>query len=404
VISVRIGIFTDCFSDEETFGGGVGSSVYRLSRELAKRGNSVVVFTHSSSYRSKTKICGSLTIIRYGKTLRIGNTDLSLKILYEPLGYGLDVVNAHSGTLALMAAFVYSLVKRRPLVFSHRGDYVIGYGDPVRRALVALWSGLIVKVILIHATVIVVLSKQMTKISGILRNHERKTVVIPSGIDSEEIFFVPRESARQVLGWSLDEKVILFVGSLTEVKGVHVLVRACPKIVSGIGNCRIVVVGPPYSKSYLNKLMKMAHELLVEDRIVFAGPRYGHELALYYNAADVFVLPSFSEGMPRVLLEAASYGLPIVASNLPQLRAVVKSGFNGYLANAGDASDLACKIVSLLESKDTRERMRSNSRSVSKNFSWSKVCGRYECLFGRVLLEYGEPDRTSGPSGTSRER
>ena len=102
----------------------------------------------------------------------------------------------------------------------------------------------------------------------------------------------------------------------------------------------------------------------LENQVIFAGYVPDDYLAGHYNLADVFVLPSVdrSEAFGIVLLEAQACGKPVIASNLPGVRTVLKNGETGFLFKVGNAEDLAKKLVYILENESVKLRMGEQAR------------------------------------------
>jgi len=383
---LRIGLFTDYFITQGAQAGGVGRSVWYLAREFLKKGNQVYIFTCSTTRGDIIYRYENLTIIGYAKTVRIMNTDLSIKLIYEPLKHDLDIINAQSGTLSFIAAFIYSIVKKKPLIFSHRGDPIENYGSLLRKFSVVFWSRFIFPILLRFTDVIVALSEHVIEKSKFLKSFKEKIIVIPNGIDPSyaDVNWTKNE-AKHILGIPTNSKVILFVGSLVESKGPHILLKALKEIVVKVPNVIAIFVGPGADKQIV-ALENLAKKLGVENNVIFTGPLPHKELKLYYSVADVFVLPSFSEGFPHVLLEASSFGLPLVVSNLKELEAIVIDRFNGLFAEKGNAKDFAEKITRLLLDDALRERLGSNSRSYSKRYSWEEIAEKYFKLY-KILVD-----------------
>ena len=377
---MRIGLFTDYFITQGVRAGGIARSVWYLARELSKKGNQVFVFTSSASRRDIIYHYKNLIIVNYARTMRIGDTDLSIKLLYGPLKYDLDVVNVHSGTLSFIGAFLYCFLKRKPLIFSHRGDPIENYGNLFRRIFAIFWIRFIFPLLLRYADVIIALSEQIKEKSRFLRSFKEKIVIIPNGIDPNYANVSwTKDEAKRIIGIPVNHKVVLFVGSLAAFKGPHILLKAMKEVITKVPNTIAILVGP--WKDRKDTLKNLVKKLGIENHVIFTGPLPHDKLKLYYRAADVFVLPSFSEGFPHVLLEASLFGLPLVVSNLKELEAIVIDGFNGLFAEKGNAKDFAEKITKLLIDDKLREKLGRNSKNSFKRYSWQEIADRYIKLY-----------------------
>jgi len=153
----------------------------------------------------------------------------------------------------------------------------------------------------------------------------------------------------------------LFVGSLTQRKGVEHLLRAIAKTKDV--SCLIVGDG-----SENNRLINLAQSLGINNRVRFGGIiREPRKLAETYNGAGFLIIPSIAEGVPLVGLEAMGCALPIIASNLPDLATIVRDGYNGFLVNSGDTDTLAEKLEVLAGDTRLRKQMGERSLAMFKN-------------------------------------
>lgn len=143
---------------------------------------------------------------------------------------------------------------------------------------------------------------------------------------------------------SLDYKTILCVGRLTYQKGFDLLIPAWARVARQVPDWKIVIVGSGEDELMLKQ---MAKDFAVEDSIVFAGQQ--KNMDSFYRQASFFCMSSRFEGLPMVLLEAQSYGLPIVAFDCDTGPAeMVDDGVNGYLCKREDINDLANKLRAII--------------------------------------------------------
>jgi glycosyltransferase involved in cell wall biosynthesis len=197
-----------------------------------------------------------------------------------------------------------------------------------------------------------------------------------------------RCEAREELGVKNDF-LWLAVGRLEPVKDyptlLHALARA-PK------TAQLLVFGAGLLHAELNN---MAAELGLGQRVRFAG--FEPNVARWMQAADGFVLSSRYEGLPMVLLEAGACGLPAVATDVPGTREVIVDKENGWLAPAGDPSQMAAAMSRLMQSPVNERRAMGERarRHVIKHFSLDAVLDRWEQLYTDLLER---KKRRSGPA------
>jgi glycosyltransferase involved in cell wall biosynthesis len=199
--------------------------------------------------------------------------------------------------------------------------------------------------------------------------------VIYNGINSELFKPGSRPQARANLGLQQDIPVILYIGNLYPVKGPDILVQACAILLrqNRPFRCYMIGAGPLQSK-----LQRQIAALGLGDRVQLAGPKPHHELPTWFQAANVLTLPSHSEGVANVLLEASACGTPYVASRVGGIPEIAHLGA-GWLVPPGDAPALAEAIQKTIETPPTaygRRAARSHQDSAAELAGeLAKVCG-----------------------------
>jgi len=214
--------------------------------------------------------------------------------------------------------------------------------------------------------------------------------VVPCGVNLELFQPADKDAARQRLGFA-GNKVILFVGRLEPLKGVDQLLRAvsCLPDVRGL---RLVVIGGDEHSTYeMERLKELSRELHIEDSVSFLGLVKHEQLPDFYRASDVCVVPSYHESFGLVALESLACGTPVVATDVGDLRNIIRQGETGYVVADNAPHHLADKIALLLSrpSPDI-ETMLSIRASVAK-FSWPNIAEAIVEEFRLVLADYLVP-------------
>ena len=149
---------------------------------------------------------------------------------------------------------------------------------------------------------------------------------------------------------------ILYVGFLNENKGIDILLGAFAKYRFQIGmSLKLHLVGKGPARPVLDSLCK---SLCIDNDVVFHG-FIGDKTALsnIYRYCDLFVLPSRSEGIPKVLLEAMGYGLPILTTNVGGIPDVIQTGINGVMVPPDDVNALGEGIITILTNSNFRKKL-----------------------------------------------
>src|SRR5439155_16616195 len=157
-----------------------------------------------------------------------------------------------------------------------------------------------------------------------------KVTVIPLGVDLERFRPMDQEAARAELGLK-DERIILFVGRIEPLKGVDILINAAAILDSDVDCSVLIVGGDESSASRIEELQGLARDLGIDHRVAFVGAVDHDSLPLFYNAADICVVPSHYESFGLVAVEAMACGVPVIASRVGGLMGTVKDGETGYL-------------------------------------------------------------------------
>ncbi len=170
---------------------------------------------------------------------------------------------------------------------------------------------------------------------------------------------------------------ILYVGRLVPKKGLEYLIEAMAEL-----EAPLTVVG---EGSERDKLEKLAAEL--GANVTFVGEVAPDEVDKYYRSAGIFVLPSVEgEGMPNVVLEAMSWGLPVVATNSGGLPTMIDDGRTGYVVPMRNSDALEDRIRTLLDDDEKRETMGDAARMyVRDNHSWEWLVNELEMTYARVV-------------------
>lgn len=210
--------------------------------------------------------------------------------------------------------------------------------------------------------------------------------VIPTGVSPEDrIPKRERDAVRAALGAPVGAPVVLYVGSLAPEKRLDRLVAAFDAASSAAPEARLWVVGDGPERGALEGRVRA---LGLDGRTSFVG--LTDDVASYYAAADVFALTSDTEGIPGVLLEAAYFGLPVVATDVGLVRECVLDGQSALLAPPNDAA-VGDALKRLLRDSGLRNRLGASGRLlVRRRFLMSDIARRYEAFYRRLLSTRGE--------------
>jgi glycosyltransferase involved in cell wall biosynthesis len=214
--------------------------------------------------------------------------------------------------------------------------------------------------------------------------------VIPNVIDRNELR--PTRTAREVKGQygiEADETVIGMIAHFRPQKGYRHFMAAIPRILQDCPRARFLIVG---DGPFFSDAQKCIQQLGVESAVIMAG--YQPHPQDYYQIMDVFVLSSLWEGMPYVILEAMSMGLPVVATNIAGNNELVAQGVNGFLVPLMNSEQIASQVIRLTRDPDLRFRFGQASRRIFDEMPSIKEWGRqYAQLYAEVAGQLPKEQR-----------
>jgi len=215
-----------------------------------------------------------------------------------------------------------------------------------------------------------------------------RVFVVPPGVDLSVFQPIDRDEARRKIGYG-PGRLLLFVGRLERLKGVEVAIRALALLRDrSHQDVRLLVLGEDSrdaEESEKDRLKAVASAHGVRDRVDFLGSVAHHELPYFYSAADLCVMPSYSESFGLVGLEAQACGRPVVGSDVTGLRSVVRDEVSGYLIAGHNPATYAERIGRLLDNPDLAAQMGLRGRLLAQRFSWKRTADRLEELFDGVV-------------------
>lgn len=208
--------------------------------------------------------------------------------------------------------------------------------------------------------------------------------VIPNGVDINRFFPADRLMARQQLGLPQNAFILLFTGNLIPRKGVDVLIQALARCTHRFPELRVVLLGKGPEQDALTRLTE---ECGVRDRVNFYGFVPLPEIPTWYTACNVFVMPSWAEGLSLSVLEALASGRPVITTHPGEGdHDAIFPGENGFLVPYGDVEALAAALERLVASPELVDRLGVRARRVAEErFGWETVARQTADVYYRVL-------------------
>jgi glycosyltransferase involved in cell wall biosynthesis len=219
---------------------------------------------------------------------------------------------------------------------------------------------------------------------GIGRPHQY--VTIPSGVDIQALRAraPTREQARKHLGWKEEKLYLLGIGRFVPVKGFDIALEAMPDVLKVVPEAHLILKGNGPER---HALERAARDLAVQDKLTFVEA--SERVVPYISAADVLVMPSRNEGMGRVIVEAMSVGLPVVATRVGGIPDVVADGDSGNLVAPENPRALAQALIELLQDPHKRAELGECGKKRAERFSLPRMESLLLQLYRDVSAQKG---------------
>ena len=215
--------------------------------------------------------------------------------------------------------------------------------------------------------------------------------VVPCGVNLELFRPMDKAMARQRLGFGADERILLYVGRFDPIKGIDRLLEAVAYL-KHVKRIRLVIIGGdgPETAEY-RRLQQIAVEHGIQNSVVFVGRIAQKSLPPYYSAADVLVVPSYSESFGLVGLESLACGTPVVATDVGAMHYIVREGETGRIVADAAPRALAHAVEAVLTGSGFKKLSPAMIRASVLKFGWSPVAAvvinEYGTLFGKPNFE-----------------
>ncbi len=345
-----------------TYGGATERVIFELGCALAKlRGVEVRIIDYEHEIPETPKNLEYVMIDRRMNLVR-KHSFFSLLALLRSASLQSDIFHC---SLAI-SSILFSKARGRTIYTSHSPFWF----DPDRFNKTEIYA-------IRNAACSIAIS---TDIYEKMKHYNSRTEYVPNGVNVDK--FKPpkkRETSPKVL----------FVGRISEQKGLEYLVDAVGRVKRDVSDVEVHCIGPTsfygdVDSEYSIRLQKLISEHNLEDNFIFTRKVSEQELLKHYRESALFVLPSVSEGMTLVVLEALACGLPVVATNVSGVRDVVDDDV-GRIVPKRDSAALAKRMAELLSDSSLMRNMSKNARERAEMFSWERIAKKTVAVYKKVV-------------------
>lgn len=290
-----------------------------------------------------------------------------------------DILHSHMVTPDGYAGFMLGKKFNLPVVCSLRGGDIdlYPYYKPFTMRLT--------KMVIAGTDQLVAVSNNLATKATSLAAPKNKIQAIHNGCDLQKFTFTfaARLETRNQLGFTAEDKILLFIGSLQRDKGIYELITSFSYLSLRYPDLYLIIVGDGPEQQLIKK--KVA-QINLQKRIYFAGQIPHSKIPEIMSAGDIFVLPSYFEGFPNVVKEAMACSRPVIATRIGGIPEIVENGETGLLINPQDVKSLTDAAAKLVENKELCARMGSEARKiVEQKFSWEHNVEEHIRIYERLI-------------------
>jgi len=303
-----------------------------------------------------------------------------------------DIIHAHSPVLDAIPAIRVGRKLGIPVVYEIRAfweDAAVDHGSTKENSLRYKLTRALETWAVKNADAVTVICEGLRKDLASRGIPANKITVIPNAVDIDKFEMGGKPDAELKLKLGLgSSRVLGFIGSFYAYEGLDLLIAALPSILKQMPDVKLLLVGGGPQEAAL-KQQVMALDL--KDRVIFTGRVPHAEVNRYYDLVDVLVYARHPMRLTELVtplkpLEAMAQGRLMVASDVGGHKELIQDGKTGVLFHAGNAGDLASKVVGLLKYEEGWDRMKKNGRQfVETERNWAASVARYRQVYGGLL-------------------
>ncbi len=371
--------------------GGVEQVVKELAERYVSQGHEVHVFTSDWDKNKRINVreetINGVIIHRHFHILKIASfASIFPSLLWTLSRQKFDVIHTHvSGHAHTFFGSVIAKIKRTPLIHTTHCPWTEGFRSMAGRILVWLSYKTLNRLSFKLSDKIIAITPWEIPFIEKHGGRKEKIVVIPNGVD--KIFFKKIKNNTFKKELSISEPIVLFFGRLNPTKGPDKFVLAAKEILKERKDIKFLMVGP--DEGMLNQVQELSKD---EKNIIILGPvREKSKIPEIYQSADVYVMPSYREGLPLTLFEALASGLPIVASPVNGIPYEMSDPENGFFVKYGDIQGLKEKILLLLDNKKLAEKISKNNIEKARNYDWDLIAEKTMKLYQETTNKLKNP-------------
>jgi glycosyltransferase involved in cell wall biosynthesis len=360
--------------------GGIGYFVYNLSKNLLKRGHQVSVFTRGSTAQSMIEIIEGIEVVKVSffplYPFHLSIHGLFLNSMFKSLERKFDIVHFHSPlppmvktSLPLMTT-VHTSMK----IDSKYHEAIDFFSLSERLQSMYVYPPIESKIFK-NSDYITAVSSSVIDELKYYGLHTSQMTVIGNGVN--ECVFYPRKNPNT-------SKYVLYTGILRARKGLFDLLQSAQLVNQVYPNIQFLICG---NGPFFRRLADEINKRQMQKYVRILGQVKREILINLYQNALIHVTPSHYEGLPTVLLEAMSCGLPVVATKVGGNQDVISHGVNGLLVSPKNPQEMAEAILTLLNNPKLCAKIGKEARrTIEERYTWDKITDNILLCYQKTII------------------
>lgn len=379
--------------------GGMNVYVLELSKELARKGCTIDIFTRSQSVDSPrvVQVLPTLRVIHLpaGEEIPISKKELvqyipdflnSFYSFIKEDGASYDVVSCHYYLSGLIGLEINKKLYLPFMVTFHTLGLMknlVARSESERESIDRIKAELML--VQLADKVIATSETDAEYLRTLYSATDDKIFVLKPGVNLQLFKTIVKDTARKKIGAPTDKKLILFVGRIEPLKGIDVLLYSLKVLLNNYPDMHVEVwivggdISQPSHKwpEELKKLSEIRQVLDISASVTFAGRKEQEELPYYYNAADVLVMPSHYESFGIAAVEAMACGLPVITTDVTGVSDLFDKKYRRLLTSANNPLLLADRIHDLLNDTDSHAATGKEMQEYVQALSWENAAEKF---------------------------
>ena len=357
--------------------------IKELAARLIKDGHEVHVYTSDydkyKRLKKKEEIIDKVHVHRCSYWFKVANfVTFWPSVFFKLLKEDFDIIHTHVfGHPHVFFASLAAKIKNTKLIHTTHCPWTQAYRSLIGKILLTLTYPTLSKFAINLSNKIIAITPWELKFLRKLKIKDVK--IIPNGVDN--IFFKKIKNNKFKRKLKIKGKIVLFFGRLNITKGPDKFVLVAKEILKERKDVYFIIIGP--DEGMKSKLIKLINH---DKNILLLNPLYDrNKIAEMYQAANVYVMPSFREGLPLTLFEAMASGLPIVASPVNGVPYEM-SEKNGIFVNYGNIQGLKQAILKIHDNNKLARKYALNNKKTALKYKWDSIYQDTIKLYKEILV------------------